>query len=174
MSSEITPFINPVHAIFPFIDLNRPETTLARFFELCDALDPIDRDALIGLTAFALGVQSQDIDDEDAEQEIRYEKFKKACHNIPAMDHVILRGVVQEIMNIHHRWSDATIIDQRIESIKGFIEFAKSRGTSGEDLEKYRLIAEEKQVGKTSDLQVARRRYELFCNSVVRPLIGFQ
>lgn len=172
MTGDNSLYINPVHAVFPFADLARPGVSLTRFFELLDAIDPIDRDALLGLTAFALGVKVENIDDEEIVQANRYRKFKTACKNIAAMDHVILRGVVQEIMNIHHRWADSTSNDSSIDLLNGFAEFSKSRGATDQELEKWRILSEEKQVGKKSDLQVARRRYDLFCDSVVRPLIG--
>lgn len=166
-------YIHPIHALFPFADLTRPNITVARFFELFDAVDPIDRDALIGLTAFALGVQADDVDDEEQQQYQRYSRFKKACDKLVAMDHVVLLGVVQEIMNIHHRWSDPASTDATIRSLHGFVEFSRSRGATEEDLEKWQMMAEEKQVTKRSDLQVARRRYDLFCDTVVKPLLGY-
>lgn len=172
MSNESDSRLNPVHEIFPFVNLLRPHVTLSRFFELCDALDPIDRDALIGLTAFELGVEVPDLDDEDAEREMRYQRFKTACDRIGALDHLVLRGVVQEIMNIQHRWSDPESTDVTIRSIKRFIEFSSASGATEEELARWRIMAEEMQVGKKSDLQVARRRYELFCDCVVRPLLG--
>ena len=58
-------YIHPIHAVFPFADLTRPNITVTRFLELFDTVDPIDRDALIGLTAFALGVRAEDVDDEE-------------------------------------------------------------------------------------------------------------
>ena len=166
-------YIHPIHAVFPFADLTRPNITVTRFLELFDTVDPIDRDALIGLTAFALGVRAEDVDDEELQQNVRYSGFKKACDKLVAMDHVVLRGVVQEIMNIHHRWSDPTSTDEAVKSLHGFVEFSRSRGATEEELEKWRIMAEEKQVTKKSDLQVARRRYDLFCDTVVRPLLGY-
>ena len=112
-----------------------------------------------------------DIDDEEAEQEARYQQVKKACDQIPAMDNVILRGVVQEILNIHQRWSDSSSTDEAVKSLKGFVEFSKARGATEAELQKWRIMAEQKQVQKRSDLQVARRRYDSFCETVVGPLL---
>lgn len=171
MTDSEVPYLNPVHAMFPFADLMRPEITLSRFFELFDTIDAVDRDALLGLTAYALGVDVKDIGDEEAEQQARYQQFKKACGEIHAMDHVILRGIVQEILNMHQRWSDSSHTDEAIKTLTGFVEFSKARGATDEELEKWRIKAEQKQVQRKSDLEVSRRRYNLFCENVVRPLI---
>lgn len=172
MWNQSDPSVDPVHAIFPFVNLIHPHITLARFFELCDALDPIDRDELIGLAAFELGVEVPDFDDEDARRGMRYQRFKAACYGIGAMDHLILRGVVQEILFIHHYWSDPESADFAISILKTYIEYSKACGETEEELTRWRIMAEEKEVGKKSELQMARRRYELFCNNVVRPLLG--
>jgi hypothetical protein len=89
------------------------------------------------------------------------------------MDHVILRGVVQEIMNVHQRWADAAAHDRSVSLLKGFVDFSLTRGATPEEVRQWEIMAESKEVGRRSDLQVARRRYDLFCNSVVGPLIGF-
>lgn len=173
MAETPGPYIHPMHAVFPFASLSSPGITLARFFELFESIDPIDRDALIGLPAFALGVHTDDLDDDELQQEQRYSRFRDACLRLVAMDHIILRGVVLEILNTHHRWADPTSIDEAVKSLNGFVEFSRSRGATEEELERWRIMAEEKQVTKRSDLQVARQRYDLFCDSVVRPLLGF-
>lgn len=157
--------------MFPFVDLTRRDISVSRFFELLDAIDSLDRDALIGQTALALGIRVGDINNEEAKQNARYQKFKKACARMRLMDNIILRGVVLDILSIHQKWSDSSTIDEAIKTLHGFIEFSKARGATDEELEKWRIMAEQKKVQKQSDLQVSRRRYDLFCNEVVKPLI---
>ncbi len=148
-----------------------PEISLSRFFELLDTLDPVDRDALIGHTSHALGVSVSDVNDEEAEQEARYRKFKNACDTTAAMDHFVLRGVVLDMLNIHQQWSDSSSADSAIKSLIGFVKFRLARGATEEEVQKWRILAEQKQVQKQSDLQVARRRYDTLCEQVVKPLI---
>lgn len=173
MSGSPAVYIHPVHMVFPFADLTSEEITVERFLELLEGIELTDRVSLIGLTAYALGVESGPTDDEESRNSTLYEGFKRACLALPAMNHLTLRGVVLEILNIHRRWADPGTGENAARIISEFVEFAKPRGNlTDAELTQWEVEAESLKVTKGFNAMIARRRYDLFCESVVRPLIG--
>lgn len=164
------PYINPIHAAFALTNLD-PRVKVETLLELLDTLDPFDRDRLIGLVAFAIGVDGHEMPTEEETAAARYSDFKVKCDKLLVMDHLIVHGLVLQILNQYREWSDAAHTDQAVKSIQGYIEFSRSRGTPEEELEKWKIMAESKAVQKTSDLQVTRSLYNMFCDRVAKPLL---
>ncbi len=85
--------IHPAHLYLAFGEFNHNRVTLSRFFELLDTLDAIDRNALISLVAFGIGVQTNLGDTEDARREHRYRSFRQICSEFNAIEQYTLRMV---------------------------------------------------------------------------------
>lgn len=165
-------YINPLHAQFALSNLSH-QATVVRLLELLDGLDESDRDKLLGLPAFALNAKpGAGVDNEDEAIRARYEHFKRACTQLPVLDCFTVYGVVMQVLNIHRDWSDYQYVNRSIEWQAGFAEFAERRGNlSPEEIEHVRRQVEERAVNARGDVKLARGRYNLFCERVVRPLL---
>ncbi len=81
----------------------------------------------------------------------------------------MVRMVALEIMNTLRHFSAATTTDHAVDTIRKFVHFCRARGNlTDQEITEWEIRAESMAVTKRSDLQVAKRRYENFCESVVK------
>jgi len=165
-------YINPLHMQFALSHLSH-NATVEAFLTLLDDLDELDRDRLLGLPAFAMGVRNpKKARTEDEKVRARYDNFKGACRKFPSLDQFTIYAVVMHVLNVHRNWSDYHERQRSIEWQKSFIPFAKDRGNlSTEEIEDIQRRIEEQAVNQKGDVELARQRYNLFCEKVVRPLL---
>jgi len=107
-------FIHPVHAVFPFADLSHESISMGRFLELLERLEMEDRYLMIDDVAMLVGLKQCKRLDELDKQLRRFRRFKEACLELEVDRTILLRGIIQHIINYHFQtaWPDisATLV----------------------------------------------------------------
>jgi|GEM_PF-5368597 len=172
MSVKQPTYLHPVHIDLLLSADFHVGVTLEEFFERTDALDPIERHALFEDVMKSARLRIDEDIEQDEEQSRVFGLFKHWCTIQMPLREVVLTGIVVAIMTRAHRLSEPSYRLAGIEFIECEIEHFEEVGGDGGYVENLRMLAEEGRVGLASDVQVWRRRYDLFCESVVEPLLA--
>jgi hypothetical protein len=165
-------YVNPIHIAFAICDIGLKESvSLQTLFMLLDKLDSFERDRLLGLVSYAIGVETRNFQTEEECVDDRYRQFKQKCDALGAMDHFIVHGVVLQVLNQFRYWADEAHSVQATGWIQGFIEFSRARGATEQELDNLKIFVESRTVTKKSDAMNARLLYDSFCEKVARPLL---
>ncbi len=171
MDRQNVTFIHPVHAVFPFADLSHESVSLERFLDLLEGLNPEDRYLLIDDVAALIGLKPcKPLSDLDRQLR-RCRLFKNACLQLEIDKSLVLRGVIQYILNrqfavawpdFHQQLSHNTISEQNT-------VLSCDRQTYDRNYQELWNSHDPPSWQRTE----AYRLYNLFCDRVVGPLIGY-
>ncbi|MEM1068272.1 MAG: hypothetical protein AAGI63_05215 [Planctomycetota bacterium] len=164
-------FIHPVHAAFPFADLSLGTDLMGCLLDYLEGLDVDDRYQLIDEVAPLVGlVQARPLRHED--QRIRrWRMFQEACCRLAEDETLIVRGIVQQILNDQFQaaWPDFLL---------PLLDKTPHEQTSVLSCTPQALFVCERRLRSLDSIDEwqridAFRRYNLVCERVAGPLIGY-
>lgn len=171
MNRHNVKFMHPVHAVFPFAELSEESVSMERFLDLLDGLDPDDRYVLIDVVAVSVGLKQCKPPRELDRKLRRCRLFRKACLNLQIDESLALRGLIQQILNRQFgtAWPDFLL---------QLSQHTLSEQSTVLGCDRSALQRSKKEVwntrGASSHGRIeAFRLYNLFCERVVGPLIGY-
>ena len=164
-------FIHPVHAVFPFADLSHESISMERFLELLEGLAMEDRYLMIDDVATLVGLKQCKRLDELDKQLRRFRRFKEACLELEVDRTILLRGIIQHIINHHFQtaWPDISAMLGK----SSFSEQSSILSCKTQDLELNIRELWNLQDAETWSRIQSHGLYILFCEQVVGPLIGY-
>ena len=164
-------FIHPVHAVFPFADLSHESISMERFLELLEGLEMEDRYLMIDDVATLVGLKPCKRQVELDKQLKRFRRFKEACLELAVDRKILLRGIIQHIINHHFETAWPDILATLGKS--SFSEHRSILSCKTQDLDvNIRELWNSKDAETWIRLQ-SHGLYILFCEQVVGPLIGY-
>lgn len=171
--------MHPYHVMYLICEPFGGRNSLERLFIKLDAVDPLERQHLIGLTLSSIGgTYDTDLPTEEDVAEDLYSAFRERCYklrNAEVEDFAVTYFVVSLMLNYMRLESDPAHAAASRDWLRGaaahFADRAGDEELPQDSADKMIRMAEEAANNKEANRQMAAERYQAFCEDVLLELL---
>lgn len=172
--------LHQIHIFYVIASPMRPTNSIENLFAALESLDPLEVRHMIGLPMSLVGATYDDAlpTEEDVAQSM-IANFKDKCLALVKQgmpDFFVTYAVVLGVLNILRNWGDEVCAEDNSDRLRSAIPFFQARAAEGklsrEEMERMVGMAQEAINNRKGNAELYRERYNLFCDVVVRKLVG--
>lgn len=179
MKTPLLEPLHPLHLMYVIADPHREEKDLRNFFTALREADPLHLRWMIGFASSGIGTGTvPDLPSEEEESSSALLAFQNRCQSIldsGLANFFLSYGIVTYICNHLRTQGDPDCAAASARWLTGAKEFFRECAAAGqvskEFAEKSSRMVDERVNNSLADAELARDRYNLFCDKVVRRML---